>query len=414
MATRGTRGSFTAAGANVTLVGAAVYAMEAVHQPDMRCFIGERIKVAEFKKNWMKELEMLNKDEDDEEDITAAMMRRMNISESELRTLAEDCGPHQLCCGDETMELDEIPKDVNLVTLRLQQQDLEKRQNAAYRHKSSRMFRKSCFLSATSCVPARPRAEDLPEEEERVAAGEVVLIVQVFKPMKTPTPLTKYRALGYLFYKVQAEVAVLGCLPLHSLRSKIACISDAAVVGDFSDDVERPHEPKASDVYKSGFFYIEDTFYNDMSDPSCRDYSKVIREWAKDGKRRVGPFKTALMEETTFGDLELRLGYPYVYVHQGYCEHVIVFSDMRMIHPSDSQYVRDYPAVLKTFPLRKRMLCMFCQQSPCTWVTYENARVTDDPFFFCSPCFRMFNYTTDGKKIGEFRAQPFLEWNALL
>lgn len=311
------------------------------------------------------------------------------------------------------MDLGEIPEGVDLMTLSHQEQELKKRLNAVYRHKTGRMLRKSCFPSGTSCVPAKPRAGDLPEEE-RVAAGEVVLIVQVFKPMKMPTQLTKYRTLGYLSYKVQAEIAVLGCLPLRSLRSKIGCISDAAIVGDFSDNPDRPHEPKAADVYKSGFFYIGDTFYNDMSDPSCRDYSKVIREWAEDGKRQVGPFKTALMEETTFGDLELRLGYPYVYVHQGYCEHLIVFSDMRIIHPSDSQCVRDYPVVLKTYPHSKRMLCMLCQKATCAWVTYENARVTDDPFFFCNTCFHSFNYTADGKKIGSFRAQPFLDWNVLL
>lgn len=57
--------------------------------------------------------------------------------------------------------------------------------------------------------------------------------------------------------------------------------------------------------------------------------SRVIREWAKESSRKVGPFKTARMEEAKFQDLEIRLGYPYVYLHLGYCEHLIVFSDMR-------------------------------------------------------------------------------------
>ena len=30
----------------------------------------------------------------------------------------------------------------------------------------------------------------------------------------------------------------------------------------------------------------------------------------------IGPFKTAKMEDTTIEDLTIRLGYPYVYVHQ--------------------------------------------------------------------------------------------------
>lgn len=148
---------------------------------------------------------------------------------------------------------------------------------------------------------------------------------------------------------------------------------------------------------------------------ACRSPAlRVIIDWAKNPRRKVGPFKTARMEESTFSDLELRLGYPYVYVHQGYCEHLMVFSDMRVIHPSDSQNVMDYPIVLKTFPFGKRVLCMLCKQSTCTWVVYENERLTDDPFFLCKVCHTSFNYTADKKKIGLFRAQPFLDWNAVL
>jgi snRNA-activating protein complex subunit 3 len=81
------------------------------------------------------------------------------------------------------------------------------------------------------------------------------------------------------------------------------------------------------DVYKSGFIFIEDTFYNDHRDPANLDYSHVIREWA--ASHKLGPFQTALMENTKFEDLTVRLGYPYVYQHQGSCEHLIVFSDVR-------------------------------------------------------------------------------------
>ncbi|KAH7962854.1 hypothetical protein HPB52_018285 [Rhipicephalus sanguineus] len=168
------------------------------------------------------------------------------------------------------------------------------------------------------------------------------------------------------------------------------------------------------ELYKSGFFYIGNTFYNDMSDPSCRDYSEVIIKWAKDPRREIGPFNVADMEDTKLSDLELRLGYPYVYVHQGYCEHLVVFSDMRMLHPHDSQCISDYPIALKTFPCGKRVFCMLCHQNTAKWVTYENERVLCDPYFFCDACFRSYNYTANHKKIGKFRAAPFLDWNTVI
>lgn len=152
-----------------------------------------------------------------------------------------------------------------------------------------------------------------------------------------------------------------------------------------------------------------------MSDPACRDYSKVIIDWAKDPKREIGPFNTADMAETRLSDLKLRLGYPYVYVHQGYCEHLVVFSDMRVLHPHDSQRMSDYPMSLKTsFPCGKRVMCMLCHQSSVKWVTYKNESVPEDPFFFCDTCFRSYNYTSDNKKIGNFHASPFLDWSTIV
>lgn len=349
----------------------------------------------------------------DDGSLKEAIMGRMNLSEDALSQLESDCGPQQLCCGEETIDAGSMPEGVDLMTLRMQKQDLDKRKDSAYRLKTNRMLRKTCFNSETTPVHASSRAEDVPPEE-RVPPGEVVLIVQVYKPMAMPETLTKYRTLGYRSYKVQQEVAVLGSQTLRRLRQKILCISDASVAGDFSDDPKKAREPRASDLYKSGFFYIGDTFYNDMSDPSCRDYSEVIREWAEEPRRQVGPFRTARMEESKFEDLEIRLGYPYVYVHQGYCEHLIVFSDMRMIHPSDNQRLKEYPVVLQTYSVGNRARCMLCLKATSEWVTYENKRVTDDPFFFCDRCFKSYNYTVDGKKIGHFYAQPFLDWNVAL
>jgi snRNA-activating protein complex subunit 3 len=35
------------------------------------------------------------------------------------------------------------------------------------------------------------------------------------------------------------------------------------------------------------------------------------------------------MEETTFQELTVRIGVPYIYVHQGNCEHMLIVSDVR-------------------------------------------------------------------------------------
>ncbi|KAH8038572.1 hypothetical protein HPB51_001993 [Rhipicephalus microplus] len=252
-------------------------------------------------------------------------------------------------------------------SLWLQKEDIEKREaDEAYRLKTSQHFRKVCFLSKVNCTK-RGDPWNAQEDDDPVPSNEVVLIVQVFKPIKMPVVLKKVRLGAQNFsFKASAELAMLGCQTLRTLREKISCVSDAVIVGDFSDDPDRTSDQQASDLYKSAFFYIGNTFYNDMSDPSCRDYSEVIIEWAKDPKREIGPFNVADMADTKLVDLNLRLGYPYVYVHQGYCEHLVVFSDMRMHHPHDSQCLADYPVALQAFPRGKSVFCMMCHKKIAT------------------------------------------------
>ncbi|XP_077503950.1 snRNA-activating protein complex subunit 3-like isoform X2 [Amblyomma americanum] len=335
--------------------------MDAVHEPNCREFISEPVKVAEFKKQWTNPLEASRYYEFDGMNIGEAIRKAMNISESELKRLEDEFRPDKLCCGLEKLDSTEVPEVTDLNTIKELEKKLQKQQqDMTYRYKEASLVRRSC-------------------------------------------PLTSV---------ILSEVAVLGSQTLLELRAKIQCISDDVPIGDFSENPDKPREPTAGEVYKSGFFFIGDTFYNDMSDPSCRDYSEVIIEWAKKPRRGLGPFKKAIMEDVTFEQLEIRLGYPYVYVHQGSCEHLLVFSDIRMHHAHDSQHLLDYPFVVKNFPVGKRVLCNLCRKSTAKWVTIGNRRVPDDPFFFCAVCFRKFNYTADNKKIGSFQAFPYKDWNA--
>ena len=86
---------------------------------------------------------------------------------------------------------------------------------------------------------------------------------------------------------------------LSELRDHIKCPADLMIAGDVSDDPpwkdktkkaqqhlsvgplpasrakfapRAVQKPMAKEVYKSGFFYIEGCFYNDMRWPECIDY----------------------------------------------------------------------------------------------------------------------------------------------
>ena len=57
-------------------------------------------------------------------------------------------------------------------------------------------------------------------------------------------------------------------------------------------------------------------------------------DWAKDPQRRkcpgLGLFTSKRMEDVVFDDLKIKLGYPYLYCHQGNCEHLLIFTDLRL------------------------------------------------------------------------------------
>ena len=61
---------------------------------------------------------------------------------------------------------------------------------------------------------------------------------------------------------------------------------------------------------------------------------RTILEWTKESEHYKLPglslLSTKTMEDTKMCDLNIRLGYPYLYCHQGNCEHLLIFTDMRL------------------------------------------------------------------------------------
>jgi snRNA-activating protein complex subunit 3 len=55
--------------------------------------------------------------------------------------------------------------------------------------------------------------------------------------------------------------------------------------------------------------------------------SRTTIDWAK--TRDFPTFHQAKMEDTRFYDLKVKVGYPYLFCHQGDCEHVVIITDIR-------------------------------------------------------------------------------------
>lgn len=223
------------------------------------------------------------------------------------------------------------------------------------------------------------------ESAERITGPEVVLSVALYHPIKIT--------------KVQ-EFLVTGKQTLSELRDKIYCPSDSIVVGEHSENPEFTTLTTAKDICPSGFIFIEGVFYNDRRHELSRDYSKVIMDWTnrKHGGQlpRYGVCNSKRMEVTRFEDLAIKLGYPYVYVHQGNCEHLLIFRDLRMLHMDDPQIISGYPfRVFRTRPKRQR--CMICSIYVAKWVTRNDLLMSEDPSLFCEKCFKSLHYKNNQK-----------------
>uniref|UniRef100_A0A7M4FQV4 snRNA-activating protein complex subunit 3 n=1 Tax=Crocodylus porosus TaxID=8502 RepID=A0A7M4FQV4_CROPO len=164
----------------------------------------------------------------------------------------------------------------------------------------------------------------------------------------------------------------------------------------------------SKDLYKAAFFYFEGVFYNDKRHPECRDLSRTIIEWSKSHDRGYGNLQAVNMEGYTFNDLSLKIGFPYLYCHQGDCEHIVTVTDIRLIHRDDCLDRTRYPLLIKKPWLYTRK-CFVCKMYIARWVTNEDSLAPEDPCFFCDVCFRMLHYDAEGNKLGEFLAYPYVD-----
>ncbi|KAH7816924.1 putative snRNA-activating protein complex subunit 3-like protein [Monocercomonoides exilis] len=218
-------------------------------------------------------------------------------------------------------------------------------------------------------------------EERTIGPNEVIITVALYHPSK----LLK-----------QQEFQVLGSQSLTALRDRLYCLADYLMDGQQT---------------KSGFFLIENTFYNDMRLPENMDYSKFISDWVNDKSRftipSVGMFSSKRMEDTTFLDLTIKIGQPYLYVHQGSCEHNIVFTEARLATPMDVQTYSSYPRHIFQAKIRRRK-CKICDIFPARYVTYQDRMATEDPFFFCEHCYRPLHYDFEGRVLyNDFEVFPY-------
>ncbi|XP_072512138.1 snRNA-activating protein complex subunit 3 [Notamacropus eugenii] len=323
----------------------------------------------------------------------AAVAEDLGCSLETAAELSLVCGLDKLKYCEEEDDPEVIPEDTSLVTLGLRKRALEHREETII---VDRICRQETFAyemesHAIGKKPSNPA--DLVNE------GELILTLNIFYPVI----FSKHKE-----RKPYQTLQVLGSQKLTELRDSFCCASDLQIGGEFSSTPDQAPEHTSKDLYKSAFFYFEGIFYNDRRYPECRDLSRTIIEWSESHDRGYGKFQSAKMEDFTFNDLYIKLGFPYLYCHQGDCEHVVIITDIRLVHHDDCLDKTLYPLLTKKHWLWTRK-CFVCKMYTARWVTNNDCFAPEDPCFFCDVCFRMLHYDSEGNKLGEFLAYPYVD-----
>ncbi|XP_058027428.1 snRNA-activating protein complex subunit 3 isoform X3 [Ahaetulla prasina] len=238
-----------------------------------------------------------------------------------------------------------IPEDTNLITLKIRQKALERREETIL---VDRACRQETFIHEMESHAIGKRPKD---PGNMIDEAELVLTLNIFYPVI----FQKHK-----LRKPYQTLLVLGSQKLTELRDCISCVSDLQIGGEFSNNPAQAPENISKDLYKSAFFYFEGVFYNDSRSAECRDLSRTITEWAESRDRGYGTLQATKMEDYTFNDLNIKIGFPYLYCHQGDCEHIVIITDIRLIHRDDCLDRSLYPLLTKKHWLWTKK-CFVCK-----------------------------------------------------
>lgn len=207
------------------------------------------------------------------------------------------------------------------------------------------------------------------------------------------------------------EIMLCNKNTLSVLKDSVQCLEDyQESTGDLSevytskdDHIAVPQRNRV--LYPNGLFYIDKTFFIDTRHEDYIDYSKLIREWSVKLNLGLSTDPPTSMDDVKIGDLTVRFGFPYLYQHQGNCEHLIIFSEARLIHPTkDNLSSENYPFV--TNRREQSHSCMACGLRISEWVVKECKRFPHDIAYLCNECHFLYNYI-DKKKVDNFKAYRF-------
>lgn len=131
------------------------------------------------------------------------------------------------------------------------------------------------------------------------------------------------------------------------------------------------------------------------------DYSQIILDWVEESPERkrqpgFGNLQKKYMHDPQIHQLSVRLNQPYLFVHQGDCEHILMFRDLRLYSQRHDDLNRlSYPRQVYKGKTTSHM-CKMCKINKAFYVTVDDRLAGETPCYFCEQCYDSFHYDVDG------------------
>ncbi|KAI5643945.1 hypothetical protein NE865_04121 [Phthorimaea operculella] len=233
--------------------------------------------------------------------------------------------------------------------------------------------------------------QDEKEEPDMLKPREDLLFhVRIYRPFTYSKQKAQFRGRHSVFAR---DLMLSGRHKLTDLRDSFLCPNDMDMRLDISERINDAPNTTAKDLFPSGFLFINNVFYVDKRN-GCRDISSKIREWA--AIKGIGKFPCRDMSKVTIQELQLQLGHPEVYVHQGNCEHLFTFSEIRLVNPNDPLNLSHYPCHT-AISQNQTVYCTACADFGAKFIVTGCERVPFDPAFFCDTCLKYYLYNQSQK-----------------
>ncbi|CAI5442838.1 unnamed protein product [Caenorhabditis angaria] len=204
--------------------------------------------------------------------------------------------------------------------------------------------------------------------------------------------------------KVTDRIELSGCHTLLELKNAFSCPSEYRFTEDFSQKQPTPAD-FSKNKYAVSFFFIHDTFYVDNPDNNT-DPSETIRNWAAT-KSSVGEMHVKDMRTTRLDQLTARLGQPYVFIHQGTCEHLIVFNELSHRNESYENAVLPRHIFERNF---RRINCNVCRAEYAHWAILQHQNLLPNcPGYLCTDCYHELCFDAQNNKVEDFIAVPYCD-----